>query len=295
MLKRLAIVDIGTNTCLLLIAEKQNDRVIKLYDHQEIPRLGEGVDKSRNISEESLSRLLKVLKKYQQISFEYNAENIIACATSAMRDANNRDEIINFIKDKIGLEIEIITGSDEAKFSYEGAVFDFQKNNYVVLDIGGGSTEFCYKENESVFSKSIDIGSVRLKEKFPSKNDYIKCSNFIKSQLKNFDKKIFLNKKLIGVAGTITTLSTIKNKLNKFKEDKIHKDTITFEDVSKIYGQLSVMESEDILSIGEFMKGRNDIIIYGVMILKEIMDFLGFKEITVSTKGLRYGIFLNYC
>jgi exopolyphosphatase/guanosine-5'-triphosphate,3'-diphosphate pyrophosphatase len=289
--KKLAVIDIGTNTCLLLIAEYVNGSLVKLFEKQEIPRLGAGVDKKKNISDDSLFRLLKVLKNYQEISYQYDCSDIIAFGTSALRDAGNRDKILRTIFDKIDLEVKIISGEEEARLSYEGSVFDQKDGNfYTVLDIGGGSTEFCFKKGDDFISKSINVGSVRLKERFPAYSD---SAGFIKKEISSLTGNEFSGSELIGVAGTLTTLSAVKNGLKKFDEDKIHKDVLTISDVKAIYENLSVMNNEDILSLGDYMKGRSDIIVYGTLILKEIMEYFSFVKVIVSTKGLRYGIFID--
>ena len=292
-----SVIDLGTNTCLLLIASLSGKDLKKLYEVQEIPRLGKGLYKSGNISQEKFHLVAEIFKNYTEISGKFNAKKIYAFGTSALRDANNSSEFIEFIKRETGTEIKVISGEDEAKYGFEGAVFDLPKKNYAVLDIGGGSTELSYMENGILNSESFNAGSVRLfenyfKEDFRTEN-LMKAKIFIHDVLSSDDFRNTNNSELVGVAGTLTTLSAIKNKLNYFDEEKIHKDRISLFEIEIIYEQLINMTNDERLSIGEFMAGRSEIIIPGILILTEIMKYKKFNSVTVSTKGLRYGLMKN--
>src|SRR4030095_10063856 len=179
------IIDIGTNTILMLIADFDSDtRTIKtLMDVQRIPRLGKGVDNNKNILPESAQKAIEVLNEYKKISSSHASEKITATATSFIRDSNNKNEFISEIKQKTGIEIEVLSGDDEAKWTFWGGVYDKIKNDnakITVIDIGGGSTEVTsgkiakLPQNKNDFSsvqlnvKSINVGSVRVNEKFLS-------------------------------------------------------------------------------------------------------------------------------
>jgi exopolyphosphatase/guanosine-5'-triphosphate,3'-diphosphate pyrophosphatase len=292
-----SVIDLGTNTCLLLTAKLEKDTLTKLYEAQEIPRLGKDLYKTGMISQESFQSVLNIFKKYNTVSIEYGSEKIFAFGTSAMRDAKNNKEFTDFIEKGTGIRIRIINGDEEAKYSYEGAVYDLDKGKeYSVLDIGGGSTEICYKDRDKIFSVSFDMGAVRLFEDNLKKemNRYIleNLKISIRNKLNSVDLKSG-NRELVGVAGTITTLSAIKNGLKKFNEQVIHKDILLISEIKDIFDKLTAMTAEERLGIGEFMKGRNDIILPGALILIETMKYLNADQITVSAKGLRYGLLLN--
>ena len=291
-----SVIDLGTNTCLLLIAQLENKKLTSLYEAQETPRIGRGIYDSGQISSESFDKALTIFKNYKHISEEYSVKCIYAFGTSALRDAVNSEEFIGFIESRTGIRIKVISGEQEAEYAFCGAVFDLPENNYAVIDIGGGSTELTFRIDEVLISKSIDIGSVRLTEKFfrigYSQDAVRNAKEYIS---KSVEKLIPASgkRKLVGVAGTITTLSAIKNGMKEFEFSRIHGDVISLEDISEISERLMKMNEAGRLSIGNFMKGRSDIITAGSLILKMLMERLGAGEIIVSAKGLRYGLMLN--
>lgn len=296
--KRIAVIDLGTNTCLLLISELVSGKVITVGDFQEAPRLGKGVDKEKKISDSMFGIIKDVFLRYKQICAENRCDHIFAFGTSALRDALNRDEFVEYIHAETGIEIEIIGGKKEARFAFEGALIDYpSKNNHIVLDIGGGSTEVSLLNNGRFTSISMDIGSVRLKEKFFEESYSIenleKAEQFI---LHNFISLAYLNLQnynLVGVAGTVTTLSAINMDLNKFEAGKVNQSTLRLSDVERIFTRLTEMREVQIKSLGEYMTGRSDIITAGAFILLQFMKHFKFEKITVSTKGLRYGAALE--
>ena len=288
-----SVIDIGTNTCLLLTANLSNNKLTKLYEAQEIPRLGKDLYKTGMISQESFQKVSEIFNRYISVSKEYGSEKIFAFGTSAMRDAKNSTEFIDFIEKSTGIRIKIINGKEEAKYSYEGAVFDLDKNkSYAVLDIGGGSTEICYRERNEISSVSFDIGAVRLFEHNQDLKNLENTKISIRSKI-NSENVDIGERKLVGVAGTITTLSAIKNGLEDFNENIIHKDILRISDINDIFNKLTSMTAKERLDLGSYMAGRSDVIIPGTLILMELMKFLKAEEIIVSAKGLRYGLFLN--
>lgn len=294
-----AAIDLGTNTCLLLIASLYQNNLTKIFEAQEIPRIGKELYKTGNISPESFETISKIFKRYILISKEFEANKILAFGTSAVREAKNNSEFITYIEKETGIKIRIITGEEEARYSFEGAVFDmYTGSNYEVIDIGGGSTELSFIENKKLCSISLNIGAVRLWENFFKENfsneNILKAQSFVREALSksNFSKPE--NRDLIGVAGTVTTLSAIKNRLYKFSEDKIHKDVLKIEDIENIFQKLIGMSNAERLKLGPFMEGRSDIIIGGTLILIEVMKFYEFQSVIVSTKGLRYGLIINF-
>lgn len=296
---RIAVIDIGTNTCILLIAELMNGQLMKIFERTEFPRIGEGVDEKRIISDSSIQRLTKILKEYLKFAHTYEADRIFAFATSAVRDAKNKDEFISFFRKKLDLQIKIFDGFTEAKFGYYGAVYDLKDGNsehYTVLDIGGGSTENSYIDDGKFFSKSIDVGSVRVTEKF-FKDGFNERSielakNFINDKFLEINFLNLEHRELVGIAGTATTLSALNARLRSFDEDKVHKSVLAINDVDILFNRLARMNEQQILELGDYMRGRADIITAGALILLEFMNYFSFDEITVSSKGLRYGVFL---
>jgi exopolyphosphatase/guanosine-5'-triphosphate,3'-diphosphate pyrophosphatase len=306
-----AVIDIGTNTILLLIAEySPNYGLINtITDIQQIPRLGKSVDKNKNILPESFTKAVNILNDYKNLCINHNVNKITSVATSFIRDANNKSEFIDEIKNKTGIEIEILSGEEEAKWTFIGGVYDkiYNSDFIVTLDIGGGSTEITknikpVKSISNLFnielnSISLNIGSVRIHEKFisshpPKYDEIIKAEAYINENLKsiNFD---FENCELIGLAGTITTIGAFKLKLPKFIPDKVDNLILDYTDVENILTLIACLKTEELLAAGNYMEGRADIIFSGILILKCFMQKLEFKKISISTKGLRYGILMR--
>lgn len=316
---RKTTIDIGTNTILMLIADFNNDKeeITTIFDVQRIPRLGKGVDKNRNILPESIEKAVMILNEYRQISHEHGSDSINATATSFLRDSHNKDEFLKIVKANTGIDIEILSGEDEAKFTFIGGIYrKFPKNsiNLMTIDIGGGSTEITASLNpingsninslikSDIIAKSFDVGSVRIKEKYfvqhpPSNADIKAAEEFILNHLLQFDKSGKTDKpdkfKLIGVAGTITTLGAIKLGLDRFITEKVDNLELSSNEISYLIKSLSSKSLNELYSMGNYMEGRADIIIPGILILKCFMEQFGFEKLTISTKGLRYGIFLR--
>lgn len=286
-----AVIDIGTNSCRLFIAELENSnnqKIIKkeLVKKVEIVKLGEGVNKTHNLKSEAMSRTLACLKKYKEIASSYGIENIKAFATSAVRDAENRELFLNEVS-KLGIEIECISGKTEATLNFLGNSLIF-KDRMLVIDIGGGSTEFTLgKEKEIEFLQSINIGAVRATEKFFSDNDYSKekiekCKNWIR---KNIDiLKILKNKnfKLIGVAGTATTQISVRDKMEIYDSNKVHLSILTLDQINENLALFLSKNTEERKNIIGLEEKRADVIIAGTLILQTILEELNQQKITVS-------------
>lgn len=310
-MKRRTTIDIGTNTILMLIADYDPEKhtIYPVVDIQRVPRLGKGVDANRNILPDSVKKAIDILNEYKKISDDNHSENITAAATSFIRDSNNKAEFIEAVKNATGIEIEILSGADEARWTFTGGIYDIlnnENNNITTIDIGGGSTEITIAQNftdirtleaGSIKGKSMNIGSVRINEKFlsthpPAFESLVLAEQFINEHLREVDFNTS-GSALIGVAGTITTLGAIKLGLDKFEAEKVDGMTIELHEIEKILDMLVPMNLEEIYVMGDYMTGRADIVIPGILILKCFMKKFRFNTIRVSTKGLRYGIFLK--
>lgn len=302
-------IDIGTNTILMLIAEYENGSIKTILDIQRVPRLGKGVDANRNILPESIQKAIDILVEYTDISEDHNSEKITATATSFIRDSHNKEEFLNAVRLNTDIEIVILSGSDEAKWTFAGGVYDKLGTGarLTTIDIGGGSTEITTSSSPvssihellklQLSGKSMNIGSVRINEKFlnhhpPAFDDIMNAENFINDHLKEIDFDIS-GTELIGVAGTVTTLGTIVLGLDKFEASKVDGLIITITEIENVLGRLTPMPIEELYGMGDYMTGRADIVIPGILILKCFMKKFGFDKVKVSTKGLRYGVFLR--
>ncbi|MDP1678376.1 MAG: Ppx/GppA phosphatase family protein [Bacteroidota bacterium] len=299
---RIASIDIGTNTILLLIADVNKDGIVKVvHDEQVIARLGKGVDENRIISQETFLRAKGFLVHYKEVCAAFSVDHIAAVGTSALRDARNNYEFISFIKDSIGITIEIFSGDDEAKWTYIGGISDFigQSENFSVIDIGGGSSEIISGNSTQILSKvSLDIGSVRITERIlknspPEISDLMKAHEFILSTIPSEQIKSIHSTFAIGVAGTLTTLAALHQQLPKYIPEKISGYVLSIDDIRSMFAVLKDKSLEQIVAFPQISSGRADIILAGIMILMGFMEKSGLKQITVSDRGLRFGIVLK--
>ncbi len=298
---RISCIDMGTNTILLLVADTDNERITGVvHDEQVIARLGKGVDEHHVINEETMQRAAGFLKAYAETTRKLNSEKTIAVGTSALRDATNKAEFHKFIASETGIDVEIISGDDEAEWTYRGAIGeDVAANLYSVLDIGGGSTEIISGTASVINRKrSLDIGCVRMTERYlrtspPMSLEVAEAQRFIRTQLKSADLGPVGNSKVIGVAGTVTTLAAIHLQLSTYDPKIVQGHILSYDEIRQIFNQLRIKTIEEIRNIPQISHGRGDIILAGTLILLEFMEAVGLEELTVSDRGLRYGIILR--
>jgi exopolyphosphatase/guanosine-5'-triphosphate,3'-diphosphate pyrophosphatase len=302
-LMRTSAIDIGTNTILMLIADvNASGEFHVIRDEHVIARLGKGVDSKRMILPETFERVLGYLKDYKRIHEEVRSEKMVACGTSALRDAANSREFIDYIKKHLGFEISILSGDEEADLTYLGGISEFlgsgTEQQYAVVDIGGGSTEFTSGRGASITSKiSLDIGSVRLTERFlktspPGAAGLQDAQRYAVEHLRDLPK-LTPHTHCIGVAGTLTTLAAIDLQLKAYDRRRVSGHILTLETIRGIFNRLKRKRLDEIRAIPQILPQRADIILAGILILLEIMKKIGADRITASDRGLRYGIILR--
>lgn len=285
------IIDIGTNSCRLFIAELENTsegKKIKreLVKDVEIVKLGEGVNKTHNLNPNAIKRTLDCLKKYKEKASSYGVENIRAFATSAVRDAENREVFLQEVL-KLGIKIECISGKTEATLNFLGNSLVF-KDRILVVDIGGGSTEFTLGKDKSIdFIQSINIGAVRATEKFFSDNDYSeekleKCKVWIRKNLEILKTIKDRDFKLIGVAGTATTQISVRDKMEIYDSSKVHMATLTLDELKENLSLFLSKNFEERKNIVGLEEKRADVIIAGTLILLTILEELNQDKIIIS-------------
>lgn len=285
------IIDIGTNSCRLFIAEVINNGeginiLNELVKDVEIVKLGEGVNKNHFLKKEAMERAIKCLKKYKETAEKYKVRELKAFATSATRDAENREEFLNKVRD-LGIEIKCISGEEEAKLNFLGNSIVFDEK-ILVIDIGGGSTEFTLGKNNKIdFIKSIDIGAVRATEKFFSHDDYSnenieKCKEWVKENIEEIKKIKDEEFKTVGVAGTATTQISVKKEMKVYNSRQVHMSEISVEELEKnlkLFVSKKIEERKEIIGLEP---KRADIIIAGTIILITILKELNKDKIVVS-------------
>lgn len=285
------VIDIGTNSCRLFIAELENTsegKKIKreLVKDVEIVKLGEGVNKTHNLNPNAIKRTLDCLKKYKEKASSYGVENIRAFATSAVRDAENREVFLQEVS-KLGIKIECISGKTEATLNFLGNSLVF-KDRILVVDIGGGSTEFTLGKGKTIdFIQSINIGAVRATEKFFSDNDYSeekieKCRSWIRKNLEILKTIKDRDFKLIGVAGTATTQISVRDKMEIYDSSKVHMATLTLDELKENLSLFLSKNFEERKKIVGLEEKRADVIIAGTLILLTILEELNQDKIIIS-------------
>ncbi len=297
--KIIAAIDIGTNTLLLLIAKQiLNDNFRKIKEHYGIARLGENVDKTSIISDEAINRTITIINEFKQICDNYKVDKILAVGTSALRDAKNSNLVLNKLNSILNTEIIIIDGTKEATLSYLGTVNDSGK--CLLIDIGGGSTELIFGNNNEIIQKiSLQIGAVRLTEKFfgkeypPNKILIDQAKSYILEQL-NSIKYIPKFDKVFAIAGTATTFATTHLKIADNEIDKVNGINLNKNDIRNLYQLYLTMSIEEIINKLLIHPQRADLIFTGSLIMDTIVDFFSIKEIIISSHGLRYGIIKDY-
>lgn len=287
---RIATIDIGTNTILLLVCDLTPNSFEIIEDHHRIARLGEGVDSTGFINNDAKNRAIELLEFYKDRIDKLKPEYISAVATSAMRDAKNSLEIKSELEKIISAEIEIITGEEEAKLSFLGSS---ENQKSVVLDIGGGSTEVIagFKDELQIF-ESFNIGAVRLTERFDLKdkdaNKIRKAQKFVED---NF-RKLELNRDFspIAVAGTPNTMAMINLDLKEYSREKLHNYNFSLNDITKVKEIIIQNQPEELIKRYNVHPNRADIILGGAIILEQFLISYNYQSITVSSNGLRFGL-----
>lgn len=297
----IASIDIGTNTVLLLVARISDDGAITpLAYEQRIPRLGRGVDARRKLGDDSMRRVVQALRELQSIAAPHCPQVTVVCGTSAVRDSANSDEFGALVRRETGLELEVLTGDEEALWTYRGAISGMRAvHRATVVDIGGGSTEITIGDASGVSSKaSIDLGSVRLTERIlrddpPTPAQLAEATAWITSEIRNIHGFPVAGTVLIGVAGTATTLALLDQNLRSFRLESVSNYTLTLDAVTRLASRLSRLSVAAIRQLSDVLEGRADIISAGALILRELMAQLGFAQLTVSERGVRYGLILR--
>lgn len=289
---RVAGLDFGTNTCLCLVADIEGSQLRVLADEVEIVRLGQGVDINKSLHPEALKRFDVTLSRFSETISRLKPDRILACATSAARDSSNRDELIAIGK-KYGIPIEIISGEKEAELTFRGTLSGEAPGPLAIVDVGGGSTELMFGEPGRLDSRvSLDVGAVRLTERFGT--DVSAVSAMREAVLAAIEKSKFradgFSRRVIGVAGTPTTLAAVDLGLKTFDSERVHGHRFTLTAIENWIARLAPMSIEQRRALTGMEPKRADVIVAGLICLAEGLRALNEHELRVSTRGLRYGV-----
>ena len=298
-MSRVAAIDCGTNSIRLLIADISGEKFTEVLRDMEIVRLGQGVDQTKSFHPDAIDRTLLAVEKFKGLLAGKGVEKIRFCATSATRDAINRQLFIDGVRKILGVEVEVIPGNEEARLSFNGATKELTPNDapFLVVDIGGGSTEFVFGKSEVEFAISVDIGCVRMSERHlktqPAQSDQLAQAIIdIDKAIAKAAVQVPISsaKSLVAVAGTATTIAAAALNLKTYDRDAIHLSRISAQEVHKVAATFQSMSKDEIAQLGFVHPGRVDVITAGSLILSRIMAATGASEFVASESDILDGM-----
>jgi len=282
-----------------LIADIHDGQFKEVHRQMEVVRLGQGVDKNKAFDPEAIERTLKVTGEYSQVIAAKGVEKVRFCATSATRDASNRQIFIDGVKAILGIEPEVIPGEEEAALSFMGATKELSvlDGPFLVVDIGGGSTEFVLGTDQVEAAKSVNIGCVRMAERHlnqqpPTPESVASATHDIDQAIAEAAKFVAITtaKSLVCVAGTATTVAAAALELSEYDRYAIHLSRIPAQKVHDVAAMFQAMSREEIAALGYMHPGRVDVITSGALVLSRVLDATGATEFIASESDILDGI-----
>lgn len=293
---RFATIDVGTNSVLLLVAERAGDGgFAAVLERMEITRLGRGVDRTHRLDPQAIEETVAAVRTFAAEARAAGATQIACVATSAARDASNGAAFFTRVAAEAGVTVETIPGHDEAALSFEAAARDFADGRpMVVIDIGGGSTEFIYGARKPDFSTSLDLGSVRMTERFlhsdpPTALELAALNAAVDAALAPLPAPP-PGARVVGIAGTITTLAAVKQRLVHYDGARVHGSELTHADLASLVRRLSELTEDERRGVAGIPPKRADVIVAGAAIAERALARLGAGTMTVSDRGVRWGL-----
>ena len=292
---RKAIIDVGSNSIKLLICDISPDNTVQsILDENEVTRLGQGLRETGQISPEAMARGSRDIANFAKKARDMAADEIICVGTMALRNAKNSGEFVQLVNETCGIDIKIISGEEEARLAHMAALsgLSLQGGNYAIFDIGGGSTEFIFgQNNQATNSCSINLGSLLLTEKY-FKHDPVRQAD-IDAAMAEISSMISPvtggTTQLVGIGGNVITMGAVKHKI-EYTPSVIHGSTLTLADVEEQIETYRLRNLEERRKITGLAPQRADIILAGAYIVKAIIQHLGVDSLTISVRGLRYGV-----
>jgi len=301
VIRRVAAIDCGTNSIRLLVADVDTEAgtLVDLDRRMEIVRLGHGVDATGRLGDEALARAFAACDRYAEVLRDLGAQRVRFVATSASRDAENRDDFVRGVLARIGVEPEVVSGDEEARLSFAGATRGLTgaEAPYLVVDIGGGSTEFVVGTAEPVSARSVDVGCVRLTERHL--RDDPPTGAQIEAVIADIDVAIALAaqvvplgdaRTLVGLAGSVTTAAALALGLEEYDAAAIHGARISAAAIAEVSDRLLASTHAQRAAEPVIHPGRVDVLGAGVLVLRRILDVTGLPEVLVSEHDILDGI-----
>ncbi len=295
-----AAIDCGTNSTRLLVSKGGTHTLDRLMT---ITRLGEGVDHTGQLSSEAIERTLDCLRRYREVMDRHRVEVVRITATSAARDAANRDELFDAAEAVVGTRPELLSGLAEGQLSFTGATADLDPGlgPFLVVDLGGGSTELCVGTTVCEAAMSLDVGCVRLTEKYlhsdpPKPEELHACISVTGTHLDDVDREMPAARQartFVGLAGTISTAAAVEQGLAAYDRDKIHHFELTKAAAEDVFRTLATESRADRAFNPGLEPGRVDVIVGGMAVLVKIMRHFGFESCLVSESDILDGMVLS--
>lgn len=299
----IASLDLGTNSTRVLVARPTDGGLDVLDRRNTITRLGQGVGASGRLAPEAIERTLDCLRGYHEILDRHRVERVRVAATSASRDAANRDEFFDAVEELIGTRPELLSGDEEGRLSFRGATgeLDPATGPFLVVDIGGGSTELIVGADRVEGVMSVDIGCVRLTEKFllhdpPQPEELSACISLSETYLDDVVREIPAvaeARTLVGLAGTITTVAAVEIGLETYDRDRIHHFHLTHDAAEDVFRTLATESRADRIHNPGLEEARADVIVAGCCVLVAVFRHFGFDEMIVSEADILDGLALS--
>ena len=296
---RVAAIDCGTNSIRLLIADIDGNNFREVVRDMEIVRLGQGVDQTGQFHLDAITRTLTAVDKFAAEIVKRGVEKIRFCATSATRDATNRHLFVDGVRERLGIEVEVISGDEEAALSFAGAIQDLdpREGPFLVVDIGGGSTEFVFGTTSVESARSVNIGCVRMSERHfandPATTEQVELARIdiqAAIAIAGAEVPITKAKTLVAVAGTATTVAAAGLNLAEYDRYAIHLARISATQVHDASAMFLRRNREERVSLGYMHPGRVDVIGAGSLVLSEIMKATGASEFVASESDILDGM-----
>ena len=298
-MKRIAIIDIGTNSIKFFVGERQEDGTIKtIVDKNDIAQLGEGLRETGVICPEALERNAQSVAAFAKEAIENGAEKIVSVGTMALRTAKNSADFVARVKELCGVEVQVIPGEEEARLSYLAVLSGLpleEGGELVIFDTGGGSTEFIFGQGTTLKNRfSVNLGALIITEKFFSDDPVAEGS--VEAAIAYIDEEFakagVVGKPLqvVGMGGTVTSMGAVKHKMVKYNPDIIQGSTLTKEDVQEQVDSYAARTVEQRRELPGLQPKRAGTILAGACILKDILARLDAPQLTISDRGLRHGL-----
>lgn len=291
-----AAIDCGTNSTRLLIS----DGTQAIERRMVITRLGQGVDASGRLDGAAIARVTAVLQDYRALMDQHDVEKVRIAATSAARDASNRDEFFGAAHDAVGVTPELLSGDEEGRLSFAGATADLDPHEgpFLVVDIGGGSTEFVIGGTAAEAARSLDLGCVRLTEQFlhsdpPAPEELSNAVGFVRDELEDLRRQLPIldgARRLVGLAGTVSAVAAIEQGLATYDRDRIHHFVLTKAAAEDVFRTVATEALRDRVHNPGLERERADVIVGGAVILVTVMRVFEYNELLVSEADILDGL-----